>query len=171
MASRVRQGVAQRNPQQLAIDAKPGGGVLPISAVVASREVLGVFKPGDHGSTFGGNPLACAVARVAMDMIVSEGLDARAKELGTYFRSKLHAVGAPAVEEIRGRGLLIGVQIKSNYPKARWFCEMFCEQGILCKDAHVDVIRFAPPLVIEQTDIDWAMERIGPVLLSAEPNG
>ncbi len=148
-----------------------GGGILPISAIVASREIMDVFKPGDHGSTFGGNPLACAVARVAMDLIRSEGLDKRARELGAHFKSKLKTVGAPAVKEIRGRGLLIGVQIKPKYPKARWFCEKFMEEGLLCKDAHEDVIRFAPPLVIEQEDIDWAMERIAPVLLSAEPVG
>lgn len=146
-----------------------GGGMLPISAIVSSREIMDVFQPGDHGSTFGGNPLACAVARVAIDMIKNDGLDKRAKELGVHFRSKLQAIGAPAVKEVRGRGLLIGVEIKPEYPKARWFCEKFMDQGILCKDAHEDVIRFAPPLVIEQKDVDWALERIVPVLLSAEP--
>ncbi len=159
-------------------DAKPdvmclgkalGGGVLPISAVLASRAAMDVFKPGDHGSTFGGNPLACAVSRVAMDMLANDGLGERSKDLGGHFRSKLQAVGAPAVGEIRGRGLLIGVQIKPEYPKARWFCEKFMAEGILCKDAHEDVIRFAPPLVIERKEIDWAMERIAPILLSAEP--
>ncbi len=158
-------------------DAKPdvmclgkalGGGVLPISAVLASREAMDVFKPGDHGSTFGGNPLACAVSRVALDMLANDGLGEQAKDLGGHFRSKLQAIGAPAVAEIRGRGLLIGVQIKPEYPKARWFCEKFMGEGILCKDAHEDVIRFAPPLVIERKDIDWAMERIAPILLSAE---
>ncbi len=104
-----------------------------------------------------------------MELIRTEGLEKRSKELGEYFRSKLKAVNAPAVQEVRGRGLLIGVQIKANYPKARWFCERFMEKGILCKDAHDDVIRFAPPLVIEQKEIDWAMERIGPALLSAKP--
>ncbi len=148
-----------------------GGGILPISAIVASREIMDVFKPGDHGSTFGGNPLACAVARVAIDLIKTEGLERRARELGAHFKSRLKTVGAQAVKEIRGRGLLIGVQIKPKYPKARWFCEKFMEEGILCKDAHEDVIRFAPPLVIEQDDIDWAMERIAPVLLSAVPVG
>jgi ornithine--oxo-acid transaminase len=131
---------------------------------------MGVFKPGDHGSTFGGNPLACAVARAAMEIIREENLADRAKELGEYFREKLRQVGAPAVAEVRGRGLLIGVQIKPNYPKARWFCEKFMDEGILCKDAHEDVIRFAPPLVIERKDIDWAMERIGPILLSGQAN-
>ena len=158
-------------PDAMCLGKALGGGVVPISAVVSSREIMSVFSPGDHGSTFGGNPLACAVARVAIDMIKNDGLEKRAKELGTYFKGKLQAVGAPAVKEVRGRGLLIGVQIKPNFPKARWFCEKFMEDGILCKDAHEDVIRFAPPLVIEKSDIDWAMERIGPVLLSASANG
>lgn len=159
----------EARPDAMCLGKALGGGILPISAVVSSREIMGVFKPGDHGSTFGGNPLACAVARTAIELIKDEGLDSRSKELGDYFRGKLHAVGAPAVKEVRGRGLLIGVQIKSDYPKARWFCEKFMEEGLLCKDAHEDVIRFAPPLVIEKADIDWAMERIGPILLSAKP--
>jgi len=158
----------EARPDVMCLGKALGGGILPISAVVASRSVMDVFKPGDHGSTFGGNPLACAVARVAMDMVKNDELDKRAKELGAHFVSKLKTVGAPAVQEIRGRGLLIGVQIKPTYPKARWFCEKFMAEGILCKDAHEDVIRFAPPLVIEQKDIDWAMERIAPALLSAE---
>ncbi len=155
-------------PDAMCLGKALGGGVLPISAVVAAREVMDVFRPGDHGSTFGGNPLACAVARAAIEMIRDEGLDKRATELGPYFRAQLEAVRAPAVKEVRGRGLLIGVEIKPRYPKARWFCEKFMEEGILCKDAHEDVIRFAPPLVIEKDDIDWAMQKIGPVLLSAE---
>lgn len=155
-------------PDALCLGKALGGGVVPISAVVADRKIMDVFKPGDHGSTFGGNPLACAVAREAMDMIKNDGLERRANELGIHFRSKLESIQAPAVQEIRGRGLLIGVQIKANYPKARWFCEKFMAQGILCKDAHEDVIRFAPPLIISQEDIDWAMDRIAPVLLSAK---
>ena len=156
-------------PDMMCLGKALGGGIVPISALVASREAMDVFRPGDHGSTFGGNPLACAVARVAIDMIKNDGLDQRARELGAHFMNKLKAVGAPAVKEIRGRGLLIGVHIKPEYPKARWFCEKFMAEGILCKDAHEDVIRFAPPLVIEQKEIDWAMERIAPALLSAEP--
>ncbi|MFQ5429476.1 MAG: aminotransferase class III-fold pyridoxal phosphate-dependent enzyme, partial [Phycisphaerae bacterium] len=156
-------------PDLMCLGKALGGGILPISAVVASREVMDVFRPGDHGSTFGGNPLACAVSRVAIDMLRDDDLAKRSKELGAHFRTKLQTVGAPAVQEVRGRGLLIGVQIKPEFPKARWFCEKFMEHGILCKDAHEDVIRFAPPLIIEQKDIDWAMERIAPVLLSAEP--
>ncbi|MCB9857532.1 MAG: ornithine--oxo-acid transaminase [Phycisphaerales bacterium] len=157
-------------PDAMCLGKALGGGVLPISAVVSSREAMDVFHPGDHGSTFGGNPLACAVSRVAMDMIRNDGLDERSREMGAHFKSKLQAVGAPAVKEIRGRGLLIGVQIKPEYPKARWFCERFMAEGILCKDAHEDVIRFAPPLIIEKSDIDWAMDRIAPALLSAKTN-
>lgn len=158
----------EARPDIMCLGKALGGGVVPVSAVVADREVMGVFKPGDHGSTFGGNPLACAVARVAIDIVRNDGLEARAAELGKHFRSKLEAVGAPTVKEVRGRGLLIGVEIKPDYPRARWFCEKFMAEGILCKDAREDVIRFAPPLVIERDEIDWAMERIGPVLLSAE---
>lgn len=159
---------AEARPDAMCLGKALGGGVLPISAVVASREVMSVFSPGDHGSTFGGNPLACAVARAAMDIIRDEGLEVRSKELGEHFRSKLSDVKAPAVKDVRGRGLLIGVEIKRGYPKARWFCEKFMEQGILCKDAHENVIRFAPPLVIKKDEIEWALERIGPALLSAE---
>lgn len=182
MADEIQTGLCRTGDrfawQHDGIDAKPdvmclgkalGGGVVPVSAIVASRKVMDVFKPGDHGSTFGGNPLACAVSRVAIEMIRDDGLDKRARELGAYFRGKLEEVGAPCVKEIRGRGLLIGVQIKATFPKARYFCEKFMEGGILCKDAHEDVIRFAPPLVIEKEEIDWAMERIAPALLSAEP--
>lgn len=158
----------EARPDVMCLGKALGGGIVPISAVVADRDVMDVFKPGDHGSTFGGNPLACAVARVAIDMIENDGLDKRAVELGAYFRAQLEAVRAPAVKEVRGRGLLVGVETKPRFPKARWFCEKLMAQGILCKDAHEEVIRFAPPLIIEKKDIDWAMERIGPVLLSAE---
>jgi ornithine--oxo-acid transaminase len=151
-------------PDMMCLGKALGGGILPISAIVTSREIMSVFKPGDHGSTFGGNPLACAVARTAIDLIKTEGLEARAKEQGQYFRDRLKAVNSAAVKEIRGRGLLIGVQIKPEYGNARRFCEAFMKEGILCKDAHEDVIRFAPPLVIERKDIDWAMDRIGPIL-------
>ncbi len=157
-------------PDMMCLGKALGGGLVPISAVLADREVMDVFKPGDHGSTFGGNPLACAVARVAIDMIKNDDLAARATKLGKHFQERLRAVEAPAVQEVRGRGLLIGVEIKTGFPKARWFCEKLMAEGILCKDARQDVIRFAPPLVIEQADIDWAIERIGPVLLSAEPS-
>ncbi len=141
-----------------------GGGVAPLSCIVTSKKIMSVFTPGDHGSTFGGNPFACAVGREAINLIKTLGLDQRARELGEYFRSKLKALNAAPIKEVRGRGLLIGVQIKPEYGNARRFCEAFMAEGILCKDAHEDVIRFAPPLVIEKSDIDWAMDRIGPIL-------
>ena len=155
-------------PDMMCLGKALGGGMVPISAIVTSRKIMSVFHPGDHGSTFGGNPLACAVGRVAIDLIKNEGLEKRSRELGEYFRNKLAAVKSPAVKEIRGRGLLIGVQIKPEYGNARRFCEAFMTHGILCKDAHEDVIRFAPPLVIDKKEIDWAMDRIGPVLADAE---
>ena len=159
----------EARPDMMTLGKALGGGILPISAVVTSKEIMSVFKPGDHGSTFGGNPLACAVGRAAIEMIRTEGLETKSKEQGEYFRQKLRAVNSPAVKEVRGRGLLIGVQIKPEYGNARRFCEAFMKHGILCKDAHDDVIRFAPPLIIERKDIDWAMERIGQVLLELKP--
>jgi ornithine--oxo-acid transaminase len=155
-------------PDMMCLGKALGGGIVPISVIVTSKKIMSVFTPGDHGSTFGGNPLACAVAREAIRLIRSMGLENRSRELGEYFRGKLRSVNSPAVQEIRGRGLLIGVQIKPEYGNARRFCEAFMKEGILCKDAHEDVIRFAPPLVIEKKDIDWAMERIGPILAAAQ---
>ncbi|MCI0624432.1 MAG: ornithine--oxo-acid transaminase [Acidobacteria bacterium] len=141
-----------------------GGGFYPISAVVASGEILSVFRPGDHGSTFGGNPLACAVAREALRVIVEEKLAERAARLGDYFMARLRALNSPYVKEVRGRGLLIGVELKPEVGPARPFCEKLMAQGVLCKETHERVIRFAPPLVIEQHEIDWAIERVRTVL-------
>ncbi|MCK6455794.1 MAG: ornithine--oxo-acid transaminase [Phycisphaerae bacterium] len=162
------EGAAAR-PDMMCLGKALGGGVLPISAIITSWDVMKVFQPGDHGSTFGGNPFACAVARAAMHLIKTMGLAERARDMGEYFRGKLRAINAPAVKEVRGRGLLIGVEIKDTYPQARWFCERLMAEGLLCKDAHDHVIRFAPPLVIEKSDIDWAIERIAKVLPSAQP--
>jgi ornithine--oxo-acid transaminase len=141
-----------------------GGGFYPISAVVSSREILGVFEPGDHGSTFGGNPLACAIAREALRVIVEEKLPDRARELGSYFMEKLTAIRSPRVKEVRGKGLLIGVELKPEVGPARPFCEQLMAKGLLCKETHERVIRFAPPLVIERADIDWAIEQVSEVL-------
>ncbi len=141
-----------------------GGGFYPVSAVVGSREVLGVFEPGDHGSTFGGNPLACAIAREALRVIVEEKLPERAAEMGDYFMDGLRKIASPHVKEIRGRGLLIGVEIKKESGPARPFCERLMEEGLLCKETHHQVIRFAPPLVISRDEIDWALDRIRRVL-------
>lgn len=140
------------------------GGFYPVSAVVASKEVLGVFQPGDHGSTFGGNPLGCAVAREAMSILVEGKLPEKANELGNYFMGELRNIDSPHVKEIRGRGLLIGVELKPEVGPARPFCEKLMEEGMLCKETHESVIRFAPPLVIQKEDIDWALERIRKVL-------
>jgi ornithine--oxo-acid transaminase len=138
------------------------GGFGPASAVVASSEVLGVFAPGDHGSTFGGNPLACAVARAALAVIVDEQLSERAAALGPRFLSRLRAIDAPVVREVRGRGLWIGVELDRP---ARPFCEALKDRGLLCKEARERVIRLSPPLVITAEQIDWAAEQIADVLV------
>ncbi|MFD2611430.1 ornithine--oxo-acid transaminase [Paenibacillus gansuensis] len=138
-----------------------GGGVFPISAVAANEEVLGVFNPGSHGSTFGGNPLGCAVAIAALDVLNDEQLVQRSLELGEYFITKLREIDNPAITDIRGRGLFIGVELSSA---ARPYCEKLKELGLLCKETHETTIRFAPPLVISREELDWAIERIKQVL-------
>ncbi|MDA5110506.1 MULTISPECIES: ornithine--oxo-acid transaminase [Brevibacillus] len=143
-----------------------GGGVFPISAVAADREVLGVFEPGSHGSTFGGNPLGCAVAVAALDVLIDEKLVDRSRELGAYFMEKLKEIRNPLIKEIRGRGLFIGLELKTA---ARPYCEQLKERGLLCKETHETTIRFAPPLVISKEELDWAIERIRQVLHIAEP--
>ena len=141
-----------------------GGGVIPVSMAVSSKEVLGVFRPGDHGSTFGGFPLACAVGIAALEVLEDENLADRSLELGTYFMDRLKALNSPHVKEVRGRGLLIGVELKESTGVARPFCENLMKEGLLCKETHESVIRFAPPLIIEKEEIDWALERIGKIL-------
>ena len=137
------------------------GGVYPVSAVLADRRVLGLFRPGDHGSTFGGNPLGSAVARAALDVLVDEGLVERAREMGAYFKGRLERIEGEHIQEVRGKGLLIGVELTSL---ARPYCDELRDVGILCKDTHGTVVRFAPPLVVTREEIDWAMERIEPIL-------
>ncbi len=142
-----------------------GGGVVPISAVASSNEVLGVFEPGSHGSTFGGNPLACAVAMEAMNVIVEENLPARAESLGQAFRGRLRSlVGNGIVDSVRGRGLLNAIDIAPEAGAARLFCERLRESGILAKETHETIIRFAPPLVLSTDDLEWALGRIEKVL-------
>ena len=140
------------------------GGFYPISAVLSNKEVLGVFMPGDHGSTFGGNPLACAVARTALKVLIQENMIENAQKMGDYFLSQLKNVHSPFIKEIRGKGLLIGVELVPEAGGARGFCERLKAKGLLCKETHENVIRFAPPLVITKAQIDWAMERIESVL-------
>ncbi len=148
-------------PDVLIIGKALAGGFYPVSAVLASREVLGVFQPGDHGSTFGGNPLACAVARTALRVLVEEKLVERSAELGAYFLDRLKTLRSPDIREVRGRGLWIGIELLSP---ARPYCEALKEQGILCKETHEKVIRLAPPLVITRGEIDWAFTRIKKVI-------
>ncbi|MEK4606924.1 MULTISPECIES: ornithine--oxo-acid transaminase [Geobacillus] len=138
-----------------------GGGVFPISCVVANRDILLVFEPGSHGSTFGGNPLACAVSIAALEVIEEERLAERSLELGEYFLAKLKQIENKDIKEIRGRGLFIGVEL---HGPARPYCETLKEQGLLCKETHETVIRFAPPLIITKEELDWAIERIVKVL-------
>ncbi|HEY7792035.1 MAG TPA: ornithine--oxo-acid transaminase [Vicinamibacterales bacterium] len=148
-------------PDVLIIGKALGGGFYPVSAVLSSREVLGVFRPGDHGSTFGGNPLACAIAREALGVIVDEHLAERSAELGAYFLDRIRRIKSPVVKEVRGRGLWIGLELDRP---ARPYCEALKERGVLCKETHERVIRFAPPLVITREEIDWVIERLQPVL-------
>jgi ornithine--oxo-acid transaminase len=138
-----------------------GGGVFPISCVMANKDILGVFNPGSHGSTFGGNPIACAVSIAALDVLVDEKLAERSLELGDYFMGKLKEINNPMIKEIRGRGLFIGVELTES---ARKYCEELKEQGLLCKETHENVIRFAPPLIISKEELDWAIGQIKKVL-------
>ncbi len=140
------------------------GGFYPVSAVLADKNVLGLFQPGEHGSTFGGNPLAAAVARASLRVIREENLAERAAELGTYFVEQLNEIPSPHVKEVRGKGLLIGVELKPEAKGARRFCEALQKKGILAKETHDNVIRFAPPLVIDKETIDWALPSIREVL-------
>jgi ornithine--oxo-acid transaminase len=140
------------------------GGFYPVSAILSNADVLGVFMPGDHGSTFGGNPLACAVARTALAVLVEEQMIENSARMGDYFLDNLRSIKAPAVKEIRGKGLFIGVELHPEAGGARRFCERLMKVGLLCKETHDNVIRFAPPLVITRQEIDWALEKIEPVL-------
>ena len=152
-------------PDAVIIGKALSGGCYPVSAVLSNKEILGVFNPGDHGSTFGGNPLGAAIARESIKVIVEEKLVENSFELGNYFRKKLKEIESSHVKEIRGKGLFIGVELTPEAKGARRFCEALKEEGILCKETHENVIRFAPPLVIKQEEIDWAIERIEKVLL------
>ncbi|WP_281426274.1 ornithine--oxo-acid transaminase [Paenibacillus agaridevorans] len=143
-----------------------GGGVMPISAIATEHEIMDVFEPGSHGSTFGGNPLSCAVASAAIDVTVEEDLARRSDELGSYLLQQLGDIRSPIIREIRGKGLFIGIEL---HVPARTFCESLMKEGLLCKETHERTIRLAPPLVIGKRDIDWAVKRIKRVLESATP--
>ena len=134
-----------------------GGGVFPISCIVGNKEILEVFNPGSHGSTFGGNPLACAVSVAALDVLIDEKLSERSLELGTYFKEELQKIDHPSIKEVRGKGLFIGIELTED---ARPYCEKLKDLGILCKETHDTVIRFAPPLIIDKEDLDWAIDQV-----------
>jgi ornithine--oxo-acid transaminase len=151
-------------PDVMVVGKALSGGFYPVSAMLADDEVMGVFGPGDHGSTFGGNPLGAAVARAALKVLVDENLAERALELGEWFMGELRAMESPHVADVRGKGLMIGVVIKDESGSARPFCEGLMKKGILAKETHEQVVRFAPPLVVEKADLEWALEPIGEVL-------
>lgn len=151
-------------PDILVLGKALGGGVYPVSAALANDDVMNVIGPNEHGSTFGGNPLAAAVGIASIDVIIEEKLPERARELGEYFLNELKKIESPFIKEVRGKGLLIGVEIKEEHGTARPFCEKLATLGILAKETHEQVIRFAPPLVITKEEIDWALERIEKVL-------
>lgn len=151
-------------PDMVVIGKALGGGFYPVSAVLADSAVMDLFRPGQHGSTFGGNPLAAAVARAALRVIVDEQLVENSAQLGEYFAEQLAEIPSPYVKEVRGRGLFIGVELYPEAGGARRFCEMMMREGILCKETHDNVIRFAPPLVIDKETLDWALPKIRQVL-------
>ncbi|MBI4855037.1 MAG: ornithine--oxo-acid transaminase [Acidobacteria bacterium] len=152
-------------PDILVVGKALGGGLYPVSGILASKEIMDLFRPGDHGSTFGGNPLACACGKAALEVLVNEHLPEHANELGEYFLTKLRNIDSPHVKEVRGKGLLIGLEINKESGPARPFCEALSKRGILAKETHEQVIRFAPPLVITREQIDWVLEQVQAVLL------
>ncbi len=155
----------QVKPDIVTIGKALSGGMYPVSAVLAAREIMDVFKPGDHGSTYGGNPLGCAVAREALKVIVDEKLCDRAAELGDYLMEQLQKIKSPHVDFYRGKGLWIGIVLKAKAGGARRFCEALMKKGVLAKETHWNIIRLAPPLVITKKEIDWALKRIEEVLM------
>jgi ornithine--oxo-acid transaminase len=151
-------------PDVLVLGKALGGGVYPVSAVLASRSLLTLFRPGDHGSTFGGNPLAAAVGRASLRVLVEEDLATRAAALGDHLVGGLRTLRASCIKDIRGRGLLIGIEIAASAGTARTFCERLLERGVLAKDTHEQVIRLAPPLIVAPAELDWLVEQLRVVL-------
>ena len=151
-------------PDVLLLGKALGGGVYPVSAMLSDAEVMDVFLPGDHGSTFGGNPLGAAVGMASLQVIVDEHLPERAQELGSWWLGELERLPSPHVKEVRGKGLMIGVEIKTESGPARPFCEALQQRGILAKETHEQVVRFAPPLTVEKKDLEWALGGIREVL-------
>jgi ornithine--oxo-acid transaminase len=156
-------------PDALVLGKALGGGVYPVSAVLADRALLGIFKPGDHGSTFGGNPLAAACGIAALDVIVDEALAPKAERAGEALRRGIEALGSPAIAAVRGRGLLIGIEIRRDCGTARAFAERLLGEYVLCKDTHEQVLRLAPPLAIDDSQIAWLLERLRRVFAPIHP--
>jgi ornithine--oxo-acid transaminase len=152
------------HPDLIIVGKALGGGIYPVSAVVGKMEILSLFRPGEHGSTFGGNPLGAAVARESLRVLEEEQLASRSAELGEYLMGRLRAIQSPYIKEVRGKGLLIGLVLHPDAGGARRFCVALMEEGLLCKETHEDVIRFAPPLVIGREQLDWALERVEKVI-------
>ncbi len=157
-------------PDGLMLGKALGGGLYPVSAFLARRDILERFTPGDHGSTFGGNPLASVIATEALDILIDEGLVDNSATMGRYFCDRLRMLESPLIKTVRGRGLLLGVEIDPQYATAREVCERLMEHGILTKETHETVVRLAPPLIIDQSKIDWAVERIAATLETFEIN-
>ncbi|MGD8326989.1 MAG: ornithine--oxo-acid transaminase [Sphingomonadales bacterium] len=155
-------------PDGLILGKALGGGVLPVSAFLASKEVMELFNPGSHGSTFGGNPLAAAVGAEALDVILDENLVERSAEQGEYLKSRIAALNSPLITEVRGKGLWIGVEIDPKLASARDFCERMKAKGVLSKETHATVVRLAPPLVISREDLDWGIDRFVEVIREME---
>ncbi len=156
-------------PDVLIVGKALSGGFYPVSAVLADDEVMDVFRPGDHGSTYGGNPIAAAVACAALDVLVEEGLVERSRELGEHCMARLAEIDSPHVREIRGRGLWVGIELRPEAGGARRFCEALREEGLLCKETHEHVIRLAPPLTVTREELDWALDRVERVLAAEVP--
>ncbi len=153
-------------PDGLMLGKALGGGVYPVSAFLARADVMDVFNPGSHGSTFGGNPIAAAIGLEALTLMNDERFSERSYELGAYLRDRLSSIQSPAIREVRGKGLLIGLELDPSVVKARAVCERLKERGLLCKETHEVTVRFAPPLIISRADIDWAAEQVAAVLKS-----
>jgi ornithine--oxo-acid transaminase len=151
-------------PDAMILGKALAGGMYPVSVFLATEEVMGVFKPGDHGSTFGGNPLGAAIAREALNVLVEEKLADRAQEIGEWFMGELRKIKSDSIKEVRGKGLLIGVEMHVDAGTARPYCEALAARGVLCKETHDQVVRFAPPLTVEKKDLEWALTAIRDVL-------
>ena len=155
-------------PDGLILGKALGGGIFPVSMFLARREVMNVFTPGDHGSTFGGNPLGAAIGLEALNILVEEDLAANSAAVGAYLLDRLREIDSPLISDVRGRGLFVGVEIDPSFVSARTICEALMERGLLSKETHETVVRLAPPLVIGKAEIDWAVQQIREVIEEAD---